>query len=135
MFLSLIFVVSGCSFVAESNENIKNFSESLDLKNKATEISNKAGDEKRQFTADEYTKFLEYQKSSLEKAKTVDIEKLNNDYKDFGNQYKENFIGGLALVIVGWEERNNDKLMQGQILSDKWWSWYDTNIEKIKKLK
>lgn len=37
-------------------------------------------------------------------------------------------------MIAGLEERDNDKLMQGQILDDKWENWYTDNINNIKKL-
>jgi hypothetical protein len=130
----IIFIISGCSSKSENSENIKLFSESIDLSNSATIILNKIGDENRQWTAEEYLQVLEHQKDSLSKAVLVDIEKLNKDYKDFGNQYKNNFINGLELMIAGWEERDNDKLMQGQILDDKWENWYTDNINNIKKL-
>lgn len=129
-----VFIISGCSSKNVNSENIKLFSESIDLSNSATIILNKIGDENRQLTAEEYLQVLKHQKDSLSKAVLVDIERLNKDYKDFGNQYKNNFINGLELMIAGWEERDNDKLMQGQILDDKWENWYTDNINNIKKL-
>ncbi len=115
-------------------DNIKKFSESMDLNNQATRIMNRIGDEKRQFTADEYLIMLDSKKNALIKAKAVNIEELNNDYKEFGNQYQENFIKGLEFQIIGWEEIDAGKSLQGQILENEWGKWYENNIKNIQKL-
>jgi hypothetical protein len=133
LFLS-IFIISGCSLI-ENDKNISSFNESIDLNNKATIILNQIGAENRQFSADEYIKFIEFQKSALNKAKTVDTNRFNKDYSGLGDQYRDNFIGGLELEIAGWENKDNDKLLQGQALNEKWGDWYSSNIEKIKKIR
>jgi len=133
LFLSM-FIISGCSLVKE-DINISNFNESIDINNKATMILNQIGAENRQFSADEYIKFIEFQKSALSKAKTVDIDRLNKDYSGLGDQYRDNFIGGAELEIAGWENKDNNKLLQGQALNEKWGNWYSSNIDKIKRIK
>ena len=72
---------------------------------------------------------------ALTEARKVNIEMLNDDYKGLGDHYRNEFIRGLELYIMGYDEENDIKYLQGQIIFDKWGVWYIENFDNISNIK
>lgn len=129
----IILIIVGFYFFKSGNSTVQHLANSINYANQATQIINTGNPFEQVDQADIQT-VLEFNKKALEEAKLVDIENLNRDYKDFGNHYRDEFIRGLELFIDGFEISDNQKILEGQILLDKWGTWYSQNIEEIKKL-
>lgn len=113
--------------------NVEHFSNSIDFANQATRVSNSSGIFEQ--VADEDIKeMVNYYEQALEEARQVDIAKLNSDYAGFGDHYRDEFIKGAELFVEGYEQSDQEKFLQGQVLLDQWGTWYSDNIDKIRKL-
>lgn len=131
----ILLIIIGCFIVTlgcyESHKStVNHFSQSIDHNNQATRIINKKSP---YITLGDMNKIIELKKKALEEAQLVNIEKLNQRYRDFGNHFKDEYMKGIELFIEGIENENAEKSMLGQVLEDKWGSWYEQNIERIKK--
>ncbi|MCK5061235.1 hypothetical protein KAR28_01640 [Candidatus Parcubacteria bacterium] len=113
--------------------NIEHFSKSIDFANKATRISN-GGSVYQQMGEEEIKRMVENYKQALSEAKQVDIQKLNSDYQEFGDHYKNEFITGMEMFIDGFEKSDAQKFLQGQMLLSQWGDWYEKNFDAIRNL-
>lgn len=77
---------------------------------------------------------IDYYRQALNEARQVDIENLNRDYAGFGDHYQDDFIKGAELFVDGFESSNPEKFLEGQILLDRWGTWFSNNIDIIRKL-
>lgn len=118
-----IFLGVGCGITDNNPEYLSN---SINYSNQASEIINS---DSQEINMD---KLLNLKTLALEEAKKVDIDKLNNHYDDFGNQWRDNYIVGLELFVSGIQEEDNEKSIRGQLLLDDWGDWYAKNIDQIK---
>lgn len=116
-----------------NNNNIEYFSNSIDLANQATRISNSGG-AYEEIAENDIKAMAEYYKQALSKAHQVDIKKLNSDYLGFGDHYRDEFIKGVDLFVEGFERSDTEKFLQGQVLLDSWGKWFSNNIDNIRKL-
>ena len=77
---------------------------------------------------------VENYKQALAEAMLVDIQKLNSDYQNFGDHYKNEFIAGTEMFIDGFEKSDTQKFLQGQMLLQQWGNWYEKNFSAIRNL-
>lgn len=113
--------------------DIEHFSKSIDFANKATKISNSGG-AYQQMGEEEIKGMVENYKEALTEARLVDIQKLNSDYQNFGDHYKNEFIAGIEMFIDGFEKSDTQKFLQGQMLLQQWGDWYEKNFSAIRNL-
>ena len=119
----------------KDNDNRKNNTDhlfqSIVLSNQATRISN----QNAPFSIipdDTINKIVDLKKKAYIEGLKVDIKLLEKDYKNFGKNYESYFLKGLETLIDGYETRNTNKIIMGNDLLDKWGTWYNDNLEKIK---
>lgn len=127
--LTIILLLSGCSLLTATN-NPEHITKSIDFSNQATAIMNRDG---TKLEAQEMKQVINFEKSALNEARLVDINALNKHYDNFGDNWRDKYIKGLELFIEGIEENNNEKSLSGQVLLDKYYTWYSANIDKIQK--
>lgn len=132
-FVIFIFTIYNYFWGNSMIDNIKHFNQSIDYANQATQVIN-VGNPFEEIAQEDIHVMINLNKKALEEAKLVDIDKLNRDYGGFGTHYRDEFIHGLELSIEGFENSDNQKIIESQILLDKWGSWYNQNIEEIKTL-
>lgn len=116
-----------------NNNDVKHFSNSMDLANKATGVSN-AGGAFEQISEDDIEQMIEYYKQALEEAQQVDVAKLNRDYTNFGDHYRDEFMKGMELFVEGLGQSDQEMSLNGQVLLDRWGTWFSDNIDEIRKL-
>lgn len=126
-------LLSGCLPMFTGSENLKHFSNSIDFSNQATQIMNNWEDGVSKIDPSDIKKVIGFNKQALGESLEVDINDLNDNYKDFGTYYKLYFIEGTRLFIVGLEGNDNFKFIEGQKLLDQWEQWYSENIDEIRK--
>ncbi len=98
----------------------------------ATKIVN----EGRPYTAisgDESEKLIYYYQQSLNEAKQVDINLLNDRYPEWGSRYKDQYIKGMELIIKGHKDVDPINSMNGQQLVGTWKIWFNNHITEIMK--
>lgn len=127
--ISLIILASSC---IEEKSTIRHFNKSINYRRQAIRIINTGGSFEL-MSPEDSEKMLKFMKRALEEARLVVIEIMNRHYPDFGNHYKDEFIKGLELFIEGSEKNDNLKLLAGQMLVDKWITWYKQNQDAIRK--
>ncbi len=127
----------GCSKDFGSNKYIKHFLNSINHANESTDLGNSLALKNSNSLTINYMDLegvVQLRKKALYEAKLVDINLLNKDLEGFGDHYRDEFIKGLELYIEGWEHYDRDKFITGQILLDKWGSWYSQNLKIIRSL-
>lgn len=131
--LYFIFTYFAYSYFSNKTDdgNIEHFSNAIDYSNQAAQISNENHADLRQKHIDQ---IITLYNSAIEEAKKVNIAELNADLDGFGTHFQDEFIKGLELQVEGFNGHDNKKLLQGQILSDKWGEWYTENYNQIKKI-
>lgn len=122
-------VLFGAGCLSSPSTNIQNFTKSINYDNQATKLLNASS-----ATDQDLYDAIQYQQQALEVARLVDTEKLNEAYATFGDHYKSEFIAGLEVMINGYNNRDNNTFLEGQVILDQWGSWYEENIDKIRSL-
>jgi hypothetical protein len=107
---------------------VKHYIKSIDYVNESTDIQNS-----RRTDQASMNMILNLLNNAFVESKSVDINLLNIHYKNLGNHYKNEFIKGLELVIMGYQESDSIKVINGYILLNNWGNWYTENFDKIKK--
>jgi len=113
------------------NQNINHFIASIDFSNKASTIINQ-NEHISTLEKESMEKMMSFIRQALMEAKQVEIKMLNQTLDGFGDHFNDEFIKGLEILIDGYETNDSDKFLQGQILDDKWGTWYSKNIDRIK---
>jgi hypothetical protein len=123
-----VLLFQGCSLFSRTS-NAEILSKSIDYSNQATLILNRNGSN---LSADEMQNIVRLKKMALEEARLVDVESLNKQHDDFGNQWRDKYIKGLDMFIQGVENSDGVKLLQGQALLEEWGHWYTDNYNDIR---
>ena len=97
----------------EVDKTIEHLSLSVNYENKAIAIINK-GSSHSIMSIEDSEKMIEYFKKALEEANQVDTEILNLLYPSWGDRYKNEYINGLKLIIMGNETSNIEFSIEGQ---------------------
>jgi hypothetical protein len=127
--VSLIILAISCG---SGNSSVEHFSKSIDLRNQAARIQN-AGDAYETVSSDEMETIIELFRKALVEAKLADIKSMNKHYPDFGNHFNDEFIRGLELILEGYDKNEPMKHLEGQILEEKWGTWYENNFDAIRR--
>lgn len=131
LLLSLV-IMQGCSNNSVEGENITHFSKSLDYDNQVARIINKTTGPAFMAPTDSQA-MIDLYKRALQEARLVDIGKLNQVFAGFGTHYNGEFISGHVMIIQGDSLLDNNLSLKGELLLDKWGTWYNQNIEKIRE--
>lgn len=127
----LFMLMGGGCVVTNPPSNVEYFSHSIEYHNQAARLINESGSDS---VSAEVQTAMDYNRRALEKAVLVNIDKLNEDYATFGDHYNNEFVAGLKMMISGYDEGNDADFLQGQVLVDRWGSWYEENFNKIRSL-
>lgn len=123
----LAIFLSGCSLFPQNNSDL--VGKAIEYSNRASKISNQAAGN---LSSEDIRQMIDLQKQALTVAERVDINKLNEHYTDFGENWNEKYVTGLRMFIEGVEQRDNEKSLKGQVLLDEWGTWYSSNYQAIK---
>jgi hypothetical protein len=74
-----------------------------------------------------------YYRDALKEGRQADIQELNKFYAGLGDHFQNEFLTGLELYISGWDKKDWNALLRGQATMNLWGSWYNNNINAIKK--
>ena len=119
-------------FSNTSTSKIDHFKNSIHYSSEGTKILNEGGTSEN-IDPQIIEKIISFKRQALSEARQVDINSLNDRLDGFGDHYNNEFIIGLQYLIEGFEKNDQEKFLNGQILLDKWDTWYSDNIDKIKK--
>jgi len=115
----------------QKESNIKHLINSINYANSTAELDN----QRESFSIienNEMKKSIEFYKKAFEEGKLVNIDMLNKDHPNFGNHFRDDYLKGLQLLIDGYEKKIDRAYLQGQILLEKWGTWYSANFDNIR---
>lgn len=121
-------------FFETTESDLNHFSKSIDYINQSIKISNNF----KAFStidSEDLEKIIELKKLALLEAEKVNTEYLNSLYTYWGDHFKNEYIIGLKLIILGYENNAQESLFKGQTLLNKWGDWYSLNVEYIRNNK
>jgi len=119
-------------FDKSDKANLTHLNNSINLANEGTTIVNK----NTPFSIsndNQIGQVIDFQRRALREGKKVNINKLNKHHPNFGNFYRDYFLEGLKLNIIGYDSSRDDSFIKGQLLLDTWGKWYTANFDNIKK--
>ena len=131
VFISYILIANFVFIDLEDERNFNHFKTSMVHATQVADIANREAPF-TVLTVEEIGSILETSRAALREARKVDIGRLNSRLLGFGDHYQRQFIVGLELVIVGFEQHDSEKMMLGQLSQNKWNEWYRNNLEMIK---
>jgi hypothetical protein len=115
-----------------SKETARLFLASLSHGKKGKDIINSGGPYSTVSDAD-MIQVVGYFKDALKDGRQVEIKELNSFYAGLGDHFQNEFLTGLELYISGWDKRDWNTLLRGQATMNLWGSWYNKNIDAIRK--
>jgi hypothetical protein len=116
------------------NDKINYFehlSKSIEYSNQGASIAN----ENHPFLSLDLTekkKFINFKREAINEGLLVNIDTLNSRHPHFGSYFRDNYLKGLQLLIDGYNKSNEQNIIKGFSLLDKWADWYSANLENIK---
>jgi len=120
-------------------KEIQHFINSLNLKNKATKLMNENIKKEKILTGsldkEIFNDITNLLKGSLKESQNVRDEILLKLHPDLPKHYREEFCEGIRLYLQGTDKLDYKMQLQGQILVEEWWNWYENNIYKKYKTK
>jgi len=120
-------------FFDDSNKsNLIYLNNSINLSNEGTTIVNK----NTPFSIsrdNQIAQVIDFQRKALKEGKKVNINKLNKHHPNFGNYFRDYFLKGLDLYIIGYDSNREDSFIKGQLLLNTWGNWYTANFDNIRK--
>lgn len=112
--------------------NLSHLNNSINFSNEGTSIVNRGTP--FSITNDtQINQVIDFKKKALSEGDRVNINKLNKHHPNFGNYYRDYFLEGLKLIIIGYDSNQNESFIKGQLLLDTWGNWYSANFENIRK--
>ncbi|GKT07170.1 hypothetical protein [Desulforhabdus sp. TSK] len=137
--LGYLLVTTGIDFIRKPPSpgdvvNLQEFIASIDSANQATRVVNK-GPGYSIMSSEDADQMMKHYRQALAHAEKVDADFLEQKYKGWGQHFDREYRAGLRLVIRGNETADARISLSGQQLMDSWGTWFNANVEAIKRLK
>jgi hypothetical protein len=132
--LGYLLVTSGVRLIQVSSQagDMREFIASINAANQATRVINKGPGIMSSADADQMTK---HYREALGHAEKVNAEFLERKYEGWGQHFDRGYRPGLCLIIRGNETADACESLSGQQLMDAWDTWFNANVDSIRKLK
>jgi hypothetical protein len=76
----------------------------------------------------EIDQYFGYFKKALDEARQADIESMNNNYKDSGDHFKNEFMKGIELMLEAHQAGDQNKIDVGDNLLKAFSVWWQANV-------
>ena len=83
----------------------------------------------------EREKLISHCRDALKEARMIDIDEVDSQVPGFADHYRKEFIGGMKLLIEGYDNSDFSKKFKGGLLLDKWAIWNRENNKSLGKIK
>ncbi len=80
-------------------------------------------------------KLIGHLRDALQKARLVNIDKVDNQVPGFASHYEDEFITGMESLIEGYEKSDLSKKLKGGLLLDRWAKWNKENRANLGRIK
>ena len=107
------------------------FSRSMIFLNAATVAANEG--EAGAMSAAASSAWIENIRKALEEARLADLPSMNKYYPEFGDRFRDDFVGGLERIVKADSAEDAAGSIQGQMMIESFGTWYNENRQKMKR--
>lgn len=107
----------------------------IDYRNKAAAIGNRigAGGAVVIMPQSDYDAIMYYDSKALAEAEQANIADMNDDYPEFGDHFRDEFIEGLRMITSHEHDNHSTTpFIQGQLLVEMFGDWYGAHLDAIR---
>jgi hypothetical protein len=130
-----IFVAARWSPLLPSKNSASHVSAAISYHNEAAAIENKSCSTVVvcPVSSSDWNTIYDYDKNALREAQQANIADMNNHYPGFGDHFRDEFIGGLKLIVEdGNDSANGPAFIRGQLLVHRFGDWFVVNEDAIR---
>ncbi len=81
------------------------------------------------------SELLEEIRRTLQTARNVNIQRMDQYLHGFAEHFGNEFIGGLELLDRGYANDDRESLIKGGMLLDAWSAWYNRRHDELKRIR